>query len=108
MSNVLWRFFHRQPVHEEERSCGDQALVALPPAPDHRDPGVISTAPEPGLLEAANDSQPAEAANDSRPLEPAGDPKPAKPPVTKRPSSCRSRPSCRRGTRPRFARAGSS
>jgi hypothetical protein len=83
MSNVLWRFFHRQPMHEEERSGGDQALVALPPAPDHRDPGVISTAPEPGLLEAANDSQPAEPANDSRALEPAGDPKPAKPPSDK-------------------------
>jgi hypothetical protein len=79
MSNVLWRFLHRQSVRDEDRSGGDQALVALPPA-DHGDPGVISTAPEPGPVEAANDSEPVEAANDSRPLEPASDPKPAKPP----------------------------
>jgi hypothetical protein len=78
MSNVLWRLFHRPPVREEERSSGDQALVASPPAPDQGDPGVISTAPEPGSLQAANDSQPA--ANDSSPLEPVGDPKPANPP----------------------------
>src|SRR5271167_4287501 len=83
MSNVLWRFFHRQPVHEEERSCGDQALAAPPSAPDQGDPGVISMAPEPGSVEAANDAQPVEAANDSRPLEPASDPKPGKAPSDK-------------------------
>ena len=83
MSNVLWRFFHRQPVHEGERSCGDQTLVASPPAPDHGDPGDLSTAPEPGLVEAANDSRPAEAANDSMPPEPASDPTPARPPSDK-------------------------
>jgi hypothetical protein len=79
MSNVLWRFFHRQPASGEERGCGDQALAAPPPAPENGDPGLDSTAPEPAAIEAANDSEPAEAANDAKPLEPAGDPIPAKP-----------------------------
>jgi hypothetical protein len=81
MSNVLWRFFHRRPAREAERSSGDQPLVASPPAPDQGNPGLISRAPEPGSLQAANDSQPA--ANDLGPLEPADDPKPAKPPSDK-------------------------
>jgi hypothetical protein len=81
MSNVLWRFFHRRPAREEERSSPDQPLVASPPALGQGNPGVISTAPEPGSLQAANDSQPV--ANDLSPLEPADDPKPAKPPSDK-------------------------
>jgi hypothetical protein len=81
MSNVLWRFFHRRPALEEERSSGGQPLAASPPAPDQGNPGLVSTAPETGSLQAANDSQPA--ANDSSPLEPAGDPKPANPPSDK-------------------------
>jgi hypothetical protein len=79
MPNVLWRLFHRQPVHEAERSRGDQVPAALPAAPDHGDPGVIATAFDPRPVEAANDSKPLEAPHDSKPVEPAADP-PARPP----------------------------
>jgi hypothetical protein len=80
MPNVLWRLFRRQPAREADRSCGDQVLAALPAAPDHGDPGAISTAFDPRPVEAANDSKPLETPRDSRPAEPAIDPKPAKPP----------------------------
>jgi hypothetical protein len=82
MSNVLWRFFRRRPVRDEEGSSDDQALMASPPAPDQDDRD-ISTAPEPGSLKAANDSQTLEAANDLSPPQPASDPKPANPPSDK-------------------------
>ena len=78
MSNVLWRFFHRQPTHAEEPSCGDQVMMS-PPAPEHSNPRIASTTLEPGPVLAANDSKPVEPANDSMPLEAASDPKPAKP-----------------------------
>jgi hypothetical protein len=79
MSNVLRRLFLRQPVHAEERSCGDQVMMS-PPAREHGDRRVASTTLEPGPVQAANDSKPAGPANDSMPLEAASDPKPAKPP----------------------------
>jgi hypothetical protein len=87
MPNVLWRLFRRQPMREAERSGGDQVPAALPAAPDHGDPGVISTAFDPRPVEAANDSKLVEAARDSRPVEPATDPKPAIDPKSAKPPS---------------------
>jgi hypothetical protein len=81
MSNVLRRLFHRQPVREQQRSRGDQVLVAVPPVPNHREPADISPpALEGGPIRAANDSTPVEPVRQSRPLEPVDGPKPAKPP----------------------------
>jgi hypothetical protein len=81
MSNVLRRLFHRQPVREQERSCGDRVLVAARPAPNRGEPGDISgLALEGGPIRAANDSTPVEPVRESRPLEPVDDVKPAKPP----------------------------
>jgi hypothetical protein len=81
MSNVLRRLFHRQPVPEKERSCGDQVLVPVPHAPNHGEPGDISLpALGGGPIRAANDSTPIEPVRESRQLEPVDDPKPEKPP----------------------------
>jgi hypothetical protein len=77
MPNVLWRLFHRQALREADRSCGDRVPAALPAAPGHGDPGVVSMAFDPRPVEAANDSKPLEAPRDSRPVEPSADPKPA-------------------------------
>jgi hypothetical protein len=79
MPNVLWRLFHRQALREADRSCGDRVPAALPAAPGHGDPGVVSMAFDPRPVEAANDSKSLEAPHDSKPVEPAAD-APARPP----------------------------